>query len=352
MNQRKDINSNSGKNISQQNETYAALEYDRNQQPEVHQSLGKRIRQFREQHRITQSELAEQLSVTRQAVSNWERDKTLPDVYTLQRMAAYFDATLDAFVEGTKEPEITMPKIPGRLAAATGIAIFCYFLAGGLTGHLYVETAAVMIIIGIFCQLFLHLYFSSAVKTGNFSALAGYDSKVEYNKNEVKKVLIQMDCHISCISFGTVLLYAAGAFLESGQSDLFYGALTFAYCCDLITALLLYNYRSLDRTLIREEDRKEAKAGFLSAAWFAAWILIFVGAIFVKFTLCEIDNNSPQAIGYLGWIFCFLLVAVAELFYEQYRVKRKLAETGTYRPGAAFWISTAAAAAITILMFV
>ncbi len=321
------------------------------QHPDSGQSLGKRIRQFRERRQITQSELAEELSVTRQAVSNWERDKTLPDVYTLQQMAAYFDVTLDEIVEGTKEPEIIMPKTTGRLAAATGLAIAVYLLAGGFTGRLYVETVVIMIIIGIFIQLFLHLYFSSSVKTGNFSALAGYDNHVEYHKNEVKKVLIQMDLHISCVSFGTVLLYALGALL-GGESDVFYGALMFAYCSDLTMALLLYNYRSLDRTLVKEEDRKAAKAGFLSSVWLAAWVLIFVAATFVKFTFGKIENNSPQAVGYLGYAFLFLLVTVTELFYEQHRVKKMMAQTGTYRPGAAFFISTAAAFAVTVLMLV
>ena len=34
--------------------------------------VGKNIKHFREQKNITQEELAEKLSVTRQAVSNWE----------------------------------------------------------------------------------------------------------------------------------------------------------------------------------------------------------------------------------------------------------------------------------------
>lgn len=352
MNQQNENNSNLRKNAGQQKEMDSALQKGEGQQPDTDQSLGKKIRQFREQRGVTQGELAKELSVTRQAVSNWEREKTLPDVYTLLQMAAYFGVTLDEFVEGTKEPEITMPKMPGRLAAATGLAILCYLLAGGMTGRLYAETVVIMIIIGIFCQLFLHLYFSNAVNTGNFSALAGYDSKVEYHLNEVKKVLIQMDQHVACVSFGSVLLFGAGALLGENRADSYYVALTFVYCGDLMISLLLYNYRSLDRTLAREQDRKKAKAGFLSAVWFAAWVLIFVGATFMKSMLGSIENNSPQAIGYLLWMFLFLLVTVAELFYEQHRVKKKLAETGAYRPGAAFWISTAAAAGITILMFV
>lgn len=314
-------------------------------------SLGKKIRQFREQGNITQSGLAEELSVTRQAVSNWERDKTLPDVYTLQKIAAYFGMTLDEFMEGTKKAEVVMPKTSGILAGATGLTIFSYLVAGGITGHLFVEVAVIMVIIGIFCQLFLHLYFSSAVKTGNFSALAGYDSKVEYHVDEVKKLLIQMDTHISCTSFGTVLLFGIGAFGAGSQMDNFFSILIFSYCVEFTSALLLYNYRGLDRTLVREQDRKEAKAGYVSALWLVVAVFVFIGAVIVKCSVKSIQNNSKESAGILGFMLVFLLIALAEFFYEQRRAKRKMAETGSYRPGAAFWAGTVAVVAVTVLMF-
>ena len=315
------------------------------------QSLGKKIRQSREQGGITQTGLAEELSVTRQAVSNWERDKTLPDVYTLQKIAAYFGMTLDEFMEGTKRAEVVMPKMPGILAAATGLTIFLYLVAGGSTGRLSVGTAASMVVVGVFCQLFLHLYFSSAVKTGNFSALAGYSSKVEYNVEEVKKLLVQMDTHISCTSFGTVLLLGIGALFGSGQADHFLEILILAYSGELTTVLLLYNYRGLDRTMVRESDRKAARAGYVSSIWLVAAVFVFLGAVIVKCSVKSIQNNSAGAVGILGWMFLFLLVALGEFFYEQRRAKKQMEEAGSYQPGAAFWAGTAAVAAVTVLMF-
>lgn len=315
------------------------------------QSLGKKIKQFREQGNITQSGLAEELSVTRQAVSNWERDKTLPDVYTLQQIAAYFGMTLDEFMEGTKRAEIVMPKAPSVLAAATGLAIFLYFVVGGVAGRLYVGTAACMVIIGIFCQLFLHLYFSSAVKTGNFSTLAGFDRKVEYHVDEVKKVIIQMDTHISCTSFGTVLLLGIGALFGPGQAEHFLEVLIFLYSGELTTALLLYNYRSLDRTLAKEQDRLVAKAGYVSSVWLVVVVFVFIGILLAKVSINSIPNNSEESAGILGWMILFLFVAMAEFFYEQHRAKKSMAETGSYRPGAAFWAGTVAAGVVTALMF-
>ena len=45
--------------------------------------LGERLRQAREGRGLTQEALAEELHVSRQTVSNWERGKTLPDIQSL-----------------------------------------------------------------------------------------------------------------------------------------------------------------------------------------------------------------------------------------------------------------------------
>ncbi len=327
-------------------------EISKSPEKEMPESLGKKIKYFREQRGITQSGLAEEFSVTRQAVSNWEREKTLPDVYMLQKIASFFGRTLDEFMEGTQEAEAAMPKTPGRLAAATGASILFYFAAGGMTGHLYVETAAIMVIIWVFCQLFLHLIFRNTVKTGDFSALAGYDSKVEYHANEVKKVLIQMDIHVGVSTFGTVLLLGICAFLDGGLSGIVVGILMFVYCMDFTAAIMLYNYRSLDRTLVKEQDRKTAKAGMVSVFWLVAVTFVFLGATLAKFIIASIENNSGRAVGYLGWMVLFLLAVMPEFFYEQHQAKKKIAETGSYQPGTAFWISTGLALAVTVSMFV
>lgn len=315
------------------------------------ESLGQKLKYCREQRGLTQEELAEKIFITRQAISNYERDKTLPDVYTLKKIAAIFDMSLDEIMEHTKEAEVTMPKAPGYLAAATLGAILLYLIAGGMTGHLHGELVVEMVIIGIFCQLFLHIFFSSAVKTGNFSMLAGFDSKVEYNRNEVKKVLVQMDIHIACVSFGVVVLSGISGFLPEKQRQAASICLLLMYCVEFTVALMMYNYRSIDRTLVQEKDKKMTRAGFISEMWFVGWVFGFVGVTIAKFMLFSIKNNSIEAVGYLGWMFLFLLITMAELFYEQHRVKVEIEKTGAYTPGKLFWTGSIAAAAVTVLMF-
>ena len=63
-------------------------------------NLGKRIRYHRQKAKLSQDELAEQIEVTRQSVSNWENDKTYPDIYSLLKISQLFQTNLDDLVKG------------------------------------------------------------------------------------------------------------------------------------------------------------------------------------------------------------------------------------------------------------
>ena len=45
--------------------------------------LGKRIKEYRNTAQMTQEDLAEKMFVSRQTISNWENDKSYPDIHSL-----------------------------------------------------------------------------------------------------------------------------------------------------------------------------------------------------------------------------------------------------------------------------
>lgn len=57
--------------------------------------FGENIRKAREEMGVTQQTLADQLYVTRQAVSRWENGSRYPDLLTAKRLAQALDTTLD-----------------------------------------------------------------------------------------------------------------------------------------------------------------------------------------------------------------------------------------------------------------
>lgn len=70
-----------------------------------HMTVGKRIQQLRKQANLTQEQLAEKLSVSRQAVSKWESDFNQPDIKTLIALAEIFEVTVDDLVRYQEESE-------------------------------------------------------------------------------------------------------------------------------------------------------------------------------------------------------------------------------------------------------
>ena len=64
--------------------------------------VGKNIKFFREKKDITQSELADKLCVTRQAVSNWENGKTEPDIEILNKIASVLEISIEELIYGFK----------------------------------------------------------------------------------------------------------------------------------------------------------------------------------------------------------------------------------------------------------
>jgi len=57
--------------------------------------FGKQIKQMRLERKLTQEQMAEQLGVSRQAVSNWENNKNLPDLELIISMSRLFSVSLD-----------------------------------------------------------------------------------------------------------------------------------------------------------------------------------------------------------------------------------------------------------------
>ncbi|MGN0636516.1 MAG: zinc ribbon domain-containing protein [Acutalibacteraceae bacterium] len=52
------------------------------------------LKTLREKHNLTQAQLAEQVVVTRQAVSRWENGETLPNTDTLKLLSKAFDVSI------------------------------------------------------------------------------------------------------------------------------------------------------------------------------------------------------------------------------------------------------------------
>ena len=119
--------------------------------------IGERIKKFRKNINISQEELADMVFTSRQTISNWENDKTYPDINSLKLLCNIFDLSLDNLIEGDIENmkrkiyervseikqilgenvkysqvQIVGPKIGGELVRGGILAILVSFLLNPL----------------------------------------------------------------------------------------------------------------------------------------------------------------------------------------------------------------------------
>lgn len=73
--------------------------------------FGEQIKSIRQKENLTQEQFAMKLNVSRQAVSNWENNKNLPDIGMLIRMSDIFQISLDFLIKGENEMNNMTKKI-------------------------------------------------------------------------------------------------------------------------------------------------------------------------------------------------------------------------------------------------
>lgn len=62
-------------------------------------NLGKNLFQARKKKGLSQEAVAEKLGVSRQTISKWETDETLPDIRQAKKLAVLYGLTLDELIE-------------------------------------------------------------------------------------------------------------------------------------------------------------------------------------------------------------------------------------------------------------
>lgn len=113
-------------------------------------SVGKRLQTLRREHNMSQEVLAEQIGLTRQTISKWERGQSEPDLASLMRLSEIFDVAVDDLL-GSKNPPATeaVPPAPVLEKQETlsrhtfrWIAYFLFLIAAlCMAGSIFLYTA-------------------------------------------------------------------------------------------------------------------------------------------------------------------------------------------------------------------
>ena len=62
-------------------------------------NLGNSLFHARKKCGLSQEDVAEKLGVSRQTISKWEADETIPDIYQSKKMAVLYNMSLDELID-------------------------------------------------------------------------------------------------------------------------------------------------------------------------------------------------------------------------------------------------------------
>ncbi len=102
-------------------------------------SIGSRIKALRKQMNYTQEYVAEQLNVSRQAVSKWEKDISNPDTGNIIKLAGLLNSSVEYIASGRSEnSEVSSEKPPLKRQKSA----------------FYITFATILFLISCFCVVF------------------------------------------------------------------------------------------------------------------------------------------------------------------------------------------------------
>lgn len=84
--------------------------------------FSEKLKELRKKSGLTQEQLAEKLSVSRQAVAKWENNLGMPDVDNLKNIALFFGVSVDYLVGNVTDKDISLAK-KFKYAEAMGAAL-------------------------------------------------------------------------------------------------------------------------------------------------------------------------------------------------------------------------------------
>ena len=92
-------------------------------------NIGDKIKNAREENKLTQTQASESLMVSRQTISNWKNGKSLPDILSVIRMSELYQISLDELLKGDKammdkiEKDIEISKTEKKIIKYAWISI-------------------------------------------------------------------------------------------------------------------------------------------------------------------------------------------------------------------------------------
>jgi len=209
--------------------------------------LNEKLKTLRLHHGYSQQKLAEKMYISRQAVAKWENGDSIPDYEHLKKIAEIYemkvddimDESIDVFASFEEKETMKITKVLIIICITLGI------LMSVLTFTFQLGFIKFFIVPGMLLMIILTLVgvFSYAIKTNDYSILAGFDEKKSYNYPQLKKMMLTIENMILISAIITLLLYSLNFLVEGLSETAFNVILLLTFCFNMIVWIAVINKR-------------------------------------------------------------------------------------------------------------
>lgn len=189
--------------------------------------LGEQIKKYRTELSLSQDKLAEKLFVSRQSISNWENDKTYPDIKSLLLLSEVFSVSLDQLVKG--DVEMMKSEISEQERAKfqkEGAILAVFFLAililpiplAKFLGWLGMGIYLVIVVVGIYYAIQVEKHkkdldiqtYKEIVAFTEGRSLTEIEKARESGKRIYQKIFLAVGCGLLAVAVCTVMFWLIG----------------------------------------------------------------------------------------------------------------------------------------------
>ena len=283
-------------------------------------NLGERLYELRTKHEMSQGDLAEKLDVSRQTVSKWENNMSIPELDKIISLSSVFGVSVDYLVKGegvVPTPEIPKVSVPGyeSVAEPTRVKMITVNPTQNLITGLSIGLGAIYLItlfinsVSLVSNI-LNGYASATYLTVSVSLAISYFTCI---------ALLSRKLNLVAVSYIFMALYALAIELIYGDTSNIIGSV-----------LNIFDYASI-AVLCFAGNKKNAKALFItsvvllvtaSASEVVAYAMSFMetqemtpaNAIYSSFSV--VIGKMPYLIVHIGSAYLMYLKANPKPTYE------------------------------------
>lgn len=168
-------------------------------------TIGERLLNLRKERNLSQEELANELNVSRQSISKWETNQSMPDFDKIVSLCEYFEITTDELLTGTKDI-VEAKEMNNKSNYARNIAISVGLYIFSLAALILFAAGFENSIIGV-CLFFTIIAVATGLIIYNSIMYGKKTKKVKEEKNVQEKLVIKV------VNIFIVVLYFSISFL-------------------------------------------------------------------------------------------------------------------------------------------